>query len=240
MQSPTSGSFSVCRPISGRQRAVLALILTGVLLFPGLVSGMDCGSCGAKGVSALAMYCPNCRTSLHTPQTQRALRTTAMLAIDISYTGDRPDRLPEYGKIYINGIYKGNIPISEREARQQSFDVSSSHGLGYDYTARYHADLRELDAGLFRIEVEMKFRRLFGLARSIRRVCFPYVALRSGEKTVLKHTFSRGSSFQKRGTASATTVIPVLPGLPAIPEMNNLLQLTPGTGTLGIEVPFFE
>ncbi len=186
------------------------------------------------------MYCPNCRAPLHTPQIQRTGRTTAILSIDISYTGDRPDRLPEYGKVYLNGTYKGNIPISEREARQRSYDVSSGRGLGYDYTARYHTDLRELDAGLFRVEVEMKFKRLFGLARSIRRVCFPYVGLRSGEKTVLKHTFSRGSSFQKRGTASATTVMPILPGLPAIPAISDLLQLTPGTGTLGIEMPFFE
>lgn len=186
------------------------------------------------------MYCPRCRASLHTTQIQRAVRASAILSIDISYTGDYPERLPEYGKIYINGIYRGNIQILEREARRNDVDMPYNRGLGYDYTAKYHADLRELDVGLFRVEIEMKFKRLYGFVNSFRRVCFPYVSLKSGEKTVLTHTFNHANSFQSRTPASATPFLQILPGLPGLPGLTDLMKITPGTGTLGIEMPFFD
>lgn len=219
---------------------VIAFIIAGFLAAAGAVLALECGSCGAKGLSALTMFCPKCRQSLHTPQIQRSVRATAVLSIDLVYTGDRPDRLPEYGKLFINGVYKGNIPLIEREARQREIDLGYNRGLGHDYTAKYHADLRDLDVGVVRVEVEMKFKRLFGFARSFRRVCFPYVSLRSGEKTILTHSFSRGSSFQIKANASAPAPLQLLPGLPGLPSLNDLLKISPGTGTMGIEVPFFE
>jgi len=218
----------------------ITLFLAGFLAAAHSASALECGACGAKGVSALAMFCPKCRQSLHTPQIQRSVRATAVLSVDLIYTGDRPDRLPEYGKIFINGVYKGNIPLIEREARQREIDLGYNRGLGHDYTAKYHADLRDLDVGVVRVEVEMKFKRLFGFARSFRRVCFPYVSLRSGEKTTLTHSFSRGSSFQTKANASATPPLQLLPGLPGLPSLNELMKISPGTGTIGIEVPFFE
>ncbi|HEY9070383.1 MAG TPA: hypothetical protein VIV61_08990 [Candidatus Ozemobacteraceae bacterium] len=219
---------------------LLCLLLAGLLFFPGSSTALDCGSCGAKGLSGLAMYCPFCKAALHTAEKQQKAGSKASLAIDILYTGDRPDRLPEYGKLYINGRYRGNIEQTEREARRTSIDTGHSTGLGFDYTARYHTDLRDLAPGVFRVEVEMKFKRLFGLARSIRRVCFPHVGLRSGEKTLIQHTFSRGSRFQERTPASAPPLLPYLPGLPAMPSMSELLDVKSGTGTLAIEMPFFE
>lgn len=229
------------RPAAGRRHAVAAILFLAVFLAVSFAArALECGACGAKGLSALTMFCPKCRESLHTPQIQRSVRATAVLSIDIIYTGDRPDRLPEYGKIFINGVYKGNIPILEREARLREIDTGYDRGLGHDYTAKYHADLRDLDVGVVRVEVEMKFKRLYGFARSLRKVCFPYVALKSGEKTVLTHSFSRGSSFQNKANASATPPLQILPGLPGLPSLNELLKVSPGTGTMGIEMPFFD
>lgn len=241
MRSSFPGENGIVRPAAARRHVFIAALVLAVLLATQLpVAALECRACGAGGLSALAMYCPRCRAGLHTPQIQRAVRASAVLAIDISYTGDNPERLPEYGKIYINGVYKGNIPLLEREARRKDLDVSSHRGLGYDYTAKYHADLRELDVGVFRVEVEMKFKRFYGFVRSIRKVCFPYVALRSGEKTAITHTFKRGSSFQNRTIASSTPFLQIFPGLPGIPALNELMKLTPGSGTLGIEMPFFD
>ncbi|HQG28514.1 MAG TPA: hypothetical protein PLY73_08135, partial [Candidatus Ozemobacteraceae bacterium] len=145
------------RPTTARHRlVVIVIVLAGFLVGAHRVSALECGSCGAKGLSALTMFCPKCRQSLHTPQIQRSVRATAVLSIDLVYTGDRPDRLPEYGKLFINGVYKGNIPLIEREARQREIDLGYNRGLGHDYTAKYHADLRDLDVGVVRVEVEMK------------------------------------------------------------------------------------
>ncbi len=242
MRSARSKSNCLPARLSGAwlRLAFIAFIIAGFLAAADAVSALECGSCGAKGLSALAMFCPKCRQSLHTPQIQRTVRATAVLSIDLIYTGDRPDRLPEYGKIFINGAYKGNIPLIERESRQREIDLGYNRGLGHDYTAKYHADLRDLDVGVVRVEVEMKFKRLFGFARSFRKVCFPYVALRSGEKTALTHSFSRGSSFQLKANASAPAPLQLLPGLPGLPSLNEILKISPGTGTMGIEVPFFE
>ncbi|HQG28844.1 MAG TPA: hypothetical protein PLY73_09800 [Candidatus Ozemobacteraceae bacterium] len=83
-------------------------------------------------------------------------------------------------------------------------------------------------------------RHSFACKSSFRRVCFPYVALKSGEKTTLTHSFSRGSSFQIKANASAPAPLQLLPGLPGLPALNELMKVSPGTGTMGIEVPFFE
>ncbi|NLI78023.1 MAG: hypothetical protein GX442_16520 [Candidatus Riflebacteria bacterium] len=177
------------------------------------------------------MFCPSCQASLHSPRSQRAARATAVLIVEIRYDGDQPDRLPPYGKLSINRSYRGNLPLVDKEARP-AVGPSGRRGLGVDYTAVYRGEWRNLDIGLVEVTVEMKFRRAYGWARSLKRLTFPHVALKSGEKTFLQYSFSNAREFglpQKKKDPAAP---PPAPGGDAV-------RLQTGSGTVGLEVPVF-
>lgn len=223
--------------------AVLLLLLVGIGLQPAV--GRDCAVCGLTELPELAMVCPKCQAALHAPRSRLTARATAALIIEIRYTGNQPERLPEYGKVFFNGAYRGNLPLVEREARSPV--VTTGHGgLGSEFTALYRGEWRHLDAGQIAVRVDMRFRRLFGVGRSYKEVTFPYVALKSGEKTVLRYSFAHPREFGRplrregkteAGLATGTEARP--PARPARPTERGAVMLRTGSGTVGLEVPAF-
>ncbi len=217
-----------------RARVLLTTLWVAVILLleTACVSALDCGSCGRQGLSALTMVCPDCKALLNQPSNRVKAKKSAVLAVEIYFTGDKPEKLPEYAKLYINRKYVGNIPQTEREPRGQSPATPGRTGLGFDYTAKYAVELREQHVGMVQVEVEMRFKRLFGVSRSHRRVLFRNVNLKPDEKTVLRHYFDHATTFSK--------VKPVPPspqerktGESYVPEVKT------GTGTLSLETPLF-
>lgn len=158
---------------------------------------IDCPGCGTRGLPGLVMVCPECSASLHDPVVQLKNQEKAKLCIRLLYTGDKPDRLPAYGKLYINGKYLGNIDLAEKEERSQDFEASWSDGLGREYTAVYEKICDQIAPGILKIEIEMKFDRLYGLGRSFKRVVFPYVGFKGGEKTTVEHYFNSAATFHQ-------------------------------------------
>lgn len=157
----------------------------------------DCPGCGIKGLPGLVMVCPECSASLHDPVLQLKNQEKAKLRIRLLYTGEKPDRLPAYGKLYINGKYLGNIDLAEKEERSQDFEASWSDGLGREYTAVYEKICDQIAPGILKIEIEMKFDRLYGFGRSYKRVVFPYVGFKGGEKTTVEHYFNSAATFHQ-------------------------------------------
>lgn len=220
---------SVPRPAG---RLALLLLVAGFLLAAGTVGwARDCPECGAKGLPELSMFCPSCQASLHSPRSQRAARATAVLIVEIRYDGDQPDRLPPYGKLSINRTYRGNLPLIDKEARS-AVGVAGRRGLGADYTAVYRGEWRNLDVGLVEVTVEMKFRRAYGWARSLKRLTFPHVSLKSGEKTFLQYSFSSAREFGQPPKKKDPAAGPPAAGGDAV-------RLQTGSGTVGLEVPVF-
>ncbi len=174
-------------------RAIFLLIFS--LAWP--VMAIDCPACGATGLPGLAMICPECKAGLHDPVLQLQNQEKAKLRIRLLYTGDKPDRLPAYGKLYINGRYLGNIDLTEKEERSQDFEASRSDGIGREYTAVYEKICDQIAPGTLKIEIEMKFDRLYGLGRSYKRVVFPYVGFKGGEKTTVEHYFNSAATFHQ-------------------------------------------
>ncbi len=206
----------------------------GVALFLAMtltLSALDCGTCGRKGLPALAMTCPQCRSLLYQPTNRVKAKKSAVLVVEIFFTGNKPEKLPEYAKLYINRKYVGNIPQTEREARGQSLATVGRTGLGFDYTAKYVTELREQHIGLVQVEVEMRFKRLFGVSRSHRRVLFRNVNLKADEKTFLRHYFDHPTTFSK--------VKPVPPPQDHKPGSSYVPEVKTGTGTLSLETPLF-
>lgn len=193
---------------------------------------VDCGSCGRKGLSALTMHCPDCRSLLNVPTNRVKARSSAILVVELFYTGEKPEKLPEYGKLYINRKYVGNIPQTEREARGQSLTTPGRTGLGFDYTAKYAIELRELHVGVVNVEVEMRFKRLFGVSRSHRRVLFRNVSLKADEKTRVTQYFDHAVTFSK--------LQPELKNKPGETRSDSYVpEIKTGTGTLSLETPVF-
>ena len=221
--------------VFGRQSMVLAWAYLCFLFIAvsGVAVGLDCGACGQKNVPTLAMYCPKCHGLLCQPENRVKASKTAALVVDIYYTGDRPERLPEYGKLFVNGKYCGNIPQKEKEARESRMNQDGRHGLGADYTAKYSLELRNLSDGVIEVMVEMRFKRLYGLGRSHRRIFFPRVGLKPDQKTCISHHFESARNFHlkpKESLASGTR--------PPVGE-NFTPELKMGTGAIELETPLF-
>ncbi len=144
-----------------------------VLGFTLSAAGFDCPVCKAANIPGLVLTCPECNANLHDPVLKIKNQERATLRIRLLYTGDKLDRLPPYGKLFINGKYHGNIDLIEKEERDPEFNASWTSGLGSAYTAIYEKILDKGAPGLLKIEVEMTFARLYGLGRSFKRVVFP-------------------------------------------------------------------
>ncbi|MBF0499158.1 MAG: hypothetical protein HQM09_03455 [Candidatus Riflebacteria bacterium] len=208
----------------------MMFVVVGIYV-PECVEALDCPVCGAKGISALVMYCPTCKSELHMSETTNRGKKTAALQIEIIYTGDKPDKLPETGRILFNRRPKGEISLVEREVRERyAIPGEKKHGVGIDYTALYRGEIRELAEGVVDVTVEMTFPWVFGLLKRTNRVTFPRVGFKPGETVKLHHTFSHPNLFSQRGETPARKKN-ILPDLP---------HLKTATGTLSIELPLSE
>ncbi len=205
-------------------------LITILLLFASVVAcmGADCPSCGAVGVSALAMLCPDCSANMHDPIYRNPRETRSSLKIRLLYTGEKPEKLPGYGKLYINGTYKGNIDLIEKQTPENQGNLVWQNGLGKDFSAFYEKTVEAVPAGVLKIEVEMKFDRMFGLGRSYKRVVFPYVAFKEGEKTVVEHVFNSASTFHKYKPGVAKKI-------PLVSDA----KIQGASGTVALNVPLF-
>ncbi|MBU1105218.1 MAG: hypothetical protein KKB51_01020 [Candidatus Riflebacteria bacterium] len=207
------------------------LILAIMLLLPALTSaeGLTCPTCKAEDLASLAMVCPECGANLHTPLLKNKQQLPARLRIRLLYTGENPDRLPAYGKLYINNVYHGNIGLIEKQVKSEEFAQIWSNGLGKDFKAYYEKVVENVPSGILKIEVEMKFDRMYGFGRSLKRVVFPYTSFKGGEDTSLDHYFSSAVTFSQHKPIKT-------PPLPIISEA----KLQGASGTVAINIPLFK
>jgi hypothetical protein len=209
-----------------------ATILILVFLIFGIQAELpaaDCPFCHTENISALSMNCPECGGTLHDPALNYHAKEKATLEVNLYYTGENPERLPPYGKLFINGKYVGNIAMIEKEVISKDFSQVWADGLGKTYSAYYQKRLKNIPEGILKIEVEMKFDRFYGLARSYKRVVFPYVSFEAGENTTVKHYFNSATSFHRYKPA-------VKKPLPLISDM----KIQGASGTVALNVPLFE
>jgi hypothetical protein len=206
---------------------ILLLILVTSFCSP--IFGAECAVCGAQGISSLNMLCPECGAQLHDPALNYNSLKKSTLTIKLYYTGSNPDRMPPYGKIYINNEYVGNIPMTEKELQSEDFSQDWTDGLGKEFSACYEKNLRDIPPGMLAIEIEMKFDRFYGLARSYKRVKFPYVGFESGKNTMLKHYFDSAVNFSKFKPDPKKPI-------PVFSEM----KLQGASGSVALNIPLFK
>lgn len=202
-----------------------------ILLFPALVmaEGQTCPACGIDELASLAMVCPECGANLHSQLLKAQQKPRARLRIRLLYTGGNPDKMPHYGKLYINGIYRGNIDMIEKQTKTDEYTQIWSNGLGKDFTAYYEKVLENIPAGILKVEVEMKFARFYGLGSSLKRVVFPYTSFSAGEGTSLDHYFTSASTFSQHKPVKAQRI-------PIISDA----KVQGASGTVALNVPLFE
>lgn len=159
------------------------------------ILAIDCPGCGAKDMPDLVMLCPECGVNMHDYAFEKKGTDRAALIIRLFYTGNNPDKLSEYAKLYVNGKYMGNIELTEKQDRGEFESGGWNNGLGSSFTALYEKEFRNIPVGLLKIEIEMRFTRLYGLGRSFKRAVFPYVQFKGKDKTVIEHYFESASDF---------------------------------------------
>jgi len=207
----------------------ISFLIVVMLTVCGSAIAGDCPACGAKELSGLTMLCPECNADLHDITTRNARIERSSLRVRLLYTGDKPDRLPAYGKLYINGKYHGNIDLVEKEERNSEFAASWNDGLGREYTALYEKVIENVTPGVLKIEVEMKFDRLYSLGRSYKKVVFPYVGFKEGEKTTVDHYFNSAATFNQYKPGKRKPI-------PIVSET----KLQGASGTVAINVGLFK
>ncbi len=232
------------------RRVHLLLVTALVVLFavPVPLPAASCTACGATGISDLTMLCPQCGADLHSPSLRRAANSQTGLTIEIFYTGDRPQNLPDTGKVRINGKPAGDIVIEDREKRDPTLQTASARGIGFDYTGRNRFSQSGKTAGQVAVEVEFLFPRARGLLTSRRVLRYPYVPLTSGRTTTLRYSFAVPRDFGskpkpdlKAALASDTfrfaprTASGSKPLLPLLP-----VRLAPASGGAQLEMPVPE
>lgn len=206
------------------------LILSLLAFFSNFeLQAAECPHCHAGEISSLLMNCPDCGANLHDPELKYNALQKSNLKIKIFYNGANPERLPEYGKLYINGIYRGNIPLIEREIPAKEFVHTWSNGLGRDFSAFYEKAVDNVPSGVLKIEVTMRFDRLYGFARSLKKVTFPYVSFEPGQQTEVSHRFNAASTFHLFKPE------PKKP-LPVVSDM----KIQGAKGNVALNVPLFD
>lgn len=186
-------------------RSPLTVIIGLVLLFascvisvPAGAGDVSCAVCGAEAFSCLDMYCPDCGALIGARVQGKSTRPHGSLLVEILYTGADPHNMPEYGKLSINGRYVGNIPLVERESRQDAQGDIWKQGLGHEYTALFRQELREVEPGVMTVRLDMKFKRGHGgLLRSCKTAVYPHRSIKTGERTVVRHVFEHPRTFAK-------------------------------------------
>lgn len=207
---------------------ILSLLLIAILL-PALLVAGECPHCHAAEVSMLQMNCPECGANMHDPALKYNALQKSELKVKLFYTGPNPERMPPYGKLYINGVYRGNIDMIEKEVISKEFTHTWSDGLGSSYSAYYEKNLNDIPSGVLKIEVEMRFDRFYGLGRSFKRVVFPYVSFKPGEETIVSHQFKSAATFHQYKPEPSRP-------LPLVSDM----KLQGASGTVALNVPLFD
>ena len=215
--------------------AVLLIILMFVSLWQ--VEAKDCPACGAENMPDLVMLCPECGANLYDYAYEKKGTDRSALIIRLYYTGNNPNKLAEYAKLYINGKYKGNIELVEKQSRKEEDLRGWSNGLGDTFTALYEKEFRDIPIGQLKVEVEMKFNRMYGLGRSFKRAVFPYIKFSGKEKTVIEHYFESAVDFsvtdkkkKEKLKEEAHKEIPVVSDT----------KLKTGSGTVKLDVGLFD
>lgn len=215
-----------------RQMKKIKYIIWAIfLLFPVLVfaESQSCLFCGISDLASLAMVCPECGNNLHDSLSRMQQKPKARLRVRLLYTGENPDRMPNYGKLYINGEYSGNINMIEKQMKHDEFAQTWSNGLGKDFSAYYEKTIENVPAGILKIEVEMKFSRFRGLGSSFKRVVFPYTSFSGGENTSLVHYFNAASTFSQHKPVKKQPI-------PIVSEA----KLQGADGKVAVNVPLFK
>lgn len=198
---------------------------------------IDCPACGSKDLPSLVMLCPDCGASIYDYKYQKKGTDRSALIVRLYYTGDNPDKLSNYAKLFINGKYMGNIEQTEKQKRSEEGISGWSDGLGDRFTAFYEKEFRNIPLGQLKVELEMRFNRLYGYGRSYKRVAFPYVMFDGKKKTVIEHSFSCATDFsvtdkekQKKHQESIKSTKPIVSDA----------KLKTATGTVKIDIGLFD
>ena len=210
-------------------KKILYIVVVIICSFTGTLMAKNCPYCHAEYISSLAMVCPECHRGLHDSKSAQLSKKESGLIIRLFYTGDNISNLPQYAKLYINKKYKGNIDLAECEVRKKGFSQSWSSGLGKEFTAYYEKKITNVPVGILKVEVEMKFKRLYGFGRSYKKVVFPYVSFKPNEKTVVSHYFNSASTFDKYKPANRKKI-------PVISDM----KVQAAKGNVALNVPLFK
>jgi len=215
----------------GQMKTIKYIIWAIFLLFPALLfaENLICPFCHTDGLASLAMVCPECGSNLHNSLTRTQQQAKARLRVRLFYTGGNPNRMPNYGKLYINGKYSGNINMIEKQITQDEFSQVWSNGLGKNFNAYYEKIIGKIPAGILKVEVEMKFSRFHGLGSSRKRVVFPYTSFSGGEDTSLDHYFSAASTFSQHKPVKKQPI-------PIVSEA----KLQGADGQIAVNVPLFK
>ena len=198
---------------------------------------IDCPACGSKDLPSLIMLCPDCGAGIYDYAYDKKGTDRSALIVKLYYTGDNPDKLSNYAKLFINGRYMGNIEQVEKQKRSQDGMSGWSNGLGDKYTAFYEREFRNIPLGQLKVEIEMRFNRLYGYGRSYKRVVFPYVMFDGQKKTVIEHSFSGATDFHVKDKEKQKELQRSKPkSEPIISDA----KLKTATGTVKIDIGLFD
>ena len=214
---------------------LLSLLITLLCLNP--ASAMDCPACGAKDMPGLVMLCPECGANMYDYAYEKKGTDRSALIIRLYYTGNNPNKLAEYAKLYINGNYIGNIELTEKQTRKENEMVGWSNGLGSNFTALYEKEFRDIPVGQLRVEIEMKFNRMYGFGRSYKRVVFPYVKFDGKEKTTIEHYFESAVDFSVTDKKKKEKIKEE--SKKEIPVISDT-KLKTATGTIKLDIGLFD
>ena len=216
----------------------ISLLIAALMLFafPFSAKAMNCPACGAENMPDLVMLCPECGANMYDYAYENKGTDRSALIIRLYYTGNNPNKLAEYAKLYINGNYKGNIELTEKQSRKS--DISGwNNGLGNTFTAFYEKEFRDIPVGQLRVEVEMKFNRMYGLGRSFKRAVFPYVQFNGKEKTVIEHYFESAVDFSVTDKKKKEQIKEE--SKKEIPVVSDT-KLKTGSGTVKLDIGLFD
>lgn len=208
----------------------VSILVVNLLIFTTfLFAGSDvCNSCGFSISSQLSMYCGNCNELLHSTSQKSSYSERSNLQIIVYYTGQRLNRIPESGKVFINGRLKGEIDLQQTNVESNKFNPPLKDIDGQEVNAWYKTEIVDVQSGIKKVEVEMKFNRFYGLARSFKRVSFPYVLLKPGQTSKIEHRFNQPATFSEHEPQKPEK-------LPVFDDVT----IRVSSGTLRIEAPVF-
>ena len=218
----------------------IAFFLLCMASFCSIAYAVDCPACGSQDLPSLVMLCPDCGASIYDYAYEKKGTDRSALIVRLFYTGDNPDKLSTYAKLYVNGTYMGNIEQVEKQKRTEEGLRGWSDGLGDKYTAFYEREFRNIPVGQLRVELEMRFTRLYGYGRSYKRVVFPYVMFNGKEKTTIEHSFSSATDFsvidKKKKQQMEEEAKKLQKALPAVSDA----KLKTATGTVKLDFGLFD